>query len=319
MIRNTLDSQYSLSKAIESSAAITASCLLPPASCLLPPVSCLLLPADQPMSFDSKTTWDACGAAFDRFTSTEDSFSENVERPVIESLLGDLTDTRALDLGCGSGTYATQLAARGAQVVGVDLSATMLGLAQGRARTSAVALELLVADITRPLPFSSRQFDLVFTATALHYVEDLGSAVREIARVMRPQARLIASVLHPMSTARFPVHRDDAEVDGWEARARWPSQYFGEPQRSIETPWLGFGNVSHEGHRLDCFHHTVSDYFAALQSAGLHLMQLREPCPPAAFAAKNVTRYEEALSVPLYLIMAAAKASSSYAPEREAA
>src|SRR5205085_8042907 len=146
------------------------------------------------MSFDSKTTWDACGAAFDRFTSTEDSYSENVERPVIESLLGDLSNPGALDLGCGSGTYATRLAARGAQVVGVDLSATMLGLARDRACTTEVALELLVADIARPLPFSSAQFDLVFTATALHYVEDLRSAMREIARVMRPQARLIASV-----------------------------------------------------------------------------------------------------------------------------
>src|SRR6185369_104395 len=104
------------------------------------------------MPFDSKTTWDACGAAFDRFTSSEDSFSENVERPVIESLLGDLSNASALDLGCGSGTYATRLAARGARVVGVDLSATMLGLARDRARTSEVALELLIADIARPLP-----------------------------------------------------------------------------------------------------------------------------------------------------------------------
>jgi SAM-dependent methyltransferase len=259
------------------------------------------------MSFDSKTTWDACGAAFDRYTSTEDSYSENIERPVIESLLGDLSNTSALDLGCGSGTYATRLAARGAQVVGVDLSATMLRLARDRARTSGVALELLVADIARPLPFSSAQFDLVFTATVLHYVEDLRSAMHEIARVMRPQARLIASVLHPMGTARFPVHlSNDASVDGWEARARWPSRYFGATQRSIETPWLGFGNVSHEGHRLDCFHHTVSDYFAAMQSAGLRVAELREPCPPAAFAAKNAERYEEAMSMPLYLIIAAA-------------
>src|SRR5689334_23541178 len=110
------------------------------------------------MSFDSKTTWDACGAAFDHYTSTEDSFSENIERPVIESLLGDLSGLRALDLGCGSGTYATRLAARGAQVVGVDLSAMMLGLARDRARANEVALELLVADIGKPLPLASAQF-----------------------------------------------------------------------------------------------------------------------------------------------------------------
>jgi len=257
------------------------------------------------MAFDSKTSWDACGAAFDRFTSSEDSFSENIERPVIESLLGDLSNTSALDLGCGSGVYATRLAARGARVVGVDLSATMLGLARDRARGA--ALELLVADISRPLPFSSAQFDLVLTATALHYVEDLKSAMREIARVMRSEGRLIASVLHPMNTARFPFqHSQDASLDNWEARAQWPARYFGAAQRSIETPWLGFGNVDHAGHRLDCFHHTLGDYFAALQSAGLQVAQLCEPLPPAAFAIKNAERYEEAMSLPLYLIMAAA-------------
>lgn len=256
------------------------------------------------MSFDSKTTWDACGAAFDQYTSREDSFSENVERPVIESLLGDLSGARALDLGCGSGTYATRLAARGARVVGVDLSAGMLGLA--RARAGAAALELLAADIAAPLPFAGAAFDLVFTATALHYVADLGRLMREIARVMRPRGRLIASLLHPMNTAHFPLHRrDDAGVEAWAARARWPSRYFGAAERSIETPWLGFGDVEAAGRRIDCFHHTVSDYFSAMRAAGLRLTELREPRPPAAFAAKNADRYEEAMSLPLYLILAA--------------
>ena len=94
------------------------------------------------MSFETKTTWDACGAAFDRYTSAEDSYSENVERPVIESLLGDLSGASALDLGCGSATYSTRLAGRGARVVGVDLSATMLRLAGERARTDQVELDL---------------------------------------------------------------------------------------------------------------------------------------------------------------------------------
>ena len=257
------------------------------------------------MSFDAKTTWDACGAAFDRYTSSEDSFSENIERPVIESLLGDLSGVRALDLGCGSGVYATRLAARGARVVGVDLSAAMVDLARERARFCDVTLDLLVADIARPLPFADAQFDLLFTATALHYVEDLGGLMRELGRVLHPRGRLVASLLHPMSTARFPLSDKDG-VDRWEARAAWPARYFGAARRSIETPWLGFGDVSDKGHRLDCFHHTTSDYFGAMQAAGLRVTQLREPAPPVAFAAKNAARYEEALSLPLYLILEAA-------------
>src|SRR5205085_7531712 len=98
---------------------------------------------------------------------------------------------------------------------------------------------------------------------------------------------------------------EDSRVERWEARAEWHAHYFGASRRRIETPWLNFGNVSDEGRYLDCFHHTVSDYFAAVQSAGLCVTQLREPAPPAAFAVKNAARYDEALSLPLYLIIEA--------------
>jgi 2-polyprenyl-3-methyl-5-hydroxy-6-metoxy-1,4-benzoquinol methylase len=77
------------------------------------------------MPLDVKRIWNACGEAFDRFTSAADSFSDNVERPAIERLIGDVTGERVLELGCGSGPYSVWLAERGAQVVGLDLSQTI--------------------------------------------------------------------------------------------------------------------------------------------------------------------------------------------------
>ena len=84
------------------------------------------------MTLDVKKIWNACGEAFDRYTTAVDSFSANVERPAIESLIGDVSGTRILDLGCGSGTNSLWLAERGAHVVGLDLSHTMVSLAQER-------------------------------------------------------------------------------------------------------------------------------------------------------------------------------------------
>src|SRR5215475_11771975 len=125
------------------------------------------------MANDLKIAWDACGEAFDRFTSSQDSFSENIERPIVESLLGDVARTHVLDVGCGSGTYAALLARRGASVTGIDLSLTMLGMARRRTNSLSFAPDFAVADIAHPLPFCDEQFDLVFTATVLHYVADL--------------------------------------------------------------------------------------------------------------------------------------------------
>jgi SAM-dependent methyltransferase len=261
------------------------------------------------MPVDTKKTWNACGEAFDRFTTAEDSFSDNIERPALERLIGDLnlTGARALDLGCGSGTYSSWLAERGARVVGVDLSSTMVSLAKARAQERGMEIELCVADISKPLPFDKAQFDFVFTATALHYVKDIEAAIKEAERVMKPGARFVASVLHPLSTSRFPVERpgEPLALEAWDTRRGWQSQYFGSPTRAIETPWLGFGDVSNEGRRIVCHHHTTADYFSAFRSADLTITHLAEPQPPAEFAAKSPERYEEAMREPIYLMFRA--------------
>ena len=259
------------------------------------------------MPLDVQRIWNACGEAFDRYTTAGDSFSDNIERPAVERLTGDVTGARILDLGCGSGPYSVWFAQRGAQVVGLDLSQTMISLAQKRARDQGVKADFRVADIRNTLPFVEAEFDLVFSATALHYVEDLTAAMKEIVRIMKPQARLVASVLHPMSTARFLL-ADSESVDGPDP---WEGWYFGSPIRCIETPWLGFGDVSNEGRRIFCHHHTISDYFSAVSSAGLIVTEMLEPFPSPEFAAKNPARYDEAMRSPIYLILAAGRSRSN--------
>lgn len=253
------------------------------------------------MPVDVKRVWDACGAAFDRFTSAEDSFSENIERPAIESLAGDVAKRNLLDLGCGSGVYSLRFAGLGARVTGLDLSPVMIEMAQEKARARSLELDLQVADISQRLPFDDDTFDIVFTATALHYVEDLASFFRETARIIKSQGSVIASVLHPLATAYFPSAISEEII----SPDRWHIQYFGEPTRMIETPWMNFGQVSNEGRRIISYHHTVSDYFNAIRSAGLKITDLIEPQPSLDFAEKNPVRYTEAMRVPVYLIFKA--------------
>ncbi|HSF24073.1 MAG TPA: class I SAM-dependent methyltransferase [Blastocatellia bacterium] len=241
-----------------------------------------------------KRIWDACGRAFDRFNSTSDSYSEIIERPAVERLVGDVSGARILDLGCGAGPYSLWFAERGSRVSGLDLSETMIALASQKAAEGGVRIDFRVADIRKPLPFTDAEFDLVFTATALHYVEDLATLFGEIARVMKATGHFVASVLHPMSTAYFPT------LSGKNQRE---PQYFGEPLRSIETPWLDYDEVPDEGRRIMCHHHTTAEYFSAIASAGLRVTALCEPEPPAEFGEQNASRYEEAMRVPVYLIL----------------
>lgn len=93
---------------------------------------------------------------------------------------------RALDLACGTGDIAFELAARGARVTGLDLTPRMIELARGRAEGRAT---FLVGDMAA-LPFRSDSFDVITTGYGIRNVPDIESALTEIRRVLRPGGRV---------------------------------------------------------------------------------------------------------------------------------
>jgi demethylmenaquinone methyltransferase/2-methoxy-6-polyprenyl-1,4-benzoquinol methylase len=109
-------------------------------------------------------------------------------------LAGPRPGTRALDLATGTGDIAFALAARGAHVVGLDVTFRMIELAERKAMDASTGRaflangsrpRFLVGDMTA-LPFPAASFDIVTTGYGLRNVPDLTAAVREIGRVLKP-------------------------------------------------------------------------------------------------------------------------------------
>jgi 2-polyprenyl-6-hydroxyphenyl methylase/3-demethylubiquinone-9 3-methyltransferase len=88
-----------------------------------------------------------------------------------------------LDVGCGAGFLANQLAAAGHRVTGLDSSADSLVVAARHDPTGRVRYQLGDA---AALPFPAGSFDAVFAMDFLEHVEDPGAIVVGIARVLRP-------------------------------------------------------------------------------------------------------------------------------------
>ncbi|WP_046779326.1 class I SAM-dependent methyltransferase [Streptomyces yangpuensis] len=128
------------------------------------------------------------------------------ERPAMLALAGDVRGRRILDAGCGSGPLAAALRERGAVVTGLDVSAAMLALA-GRRLGEGVPLHRV--DLRDRLPFTDGEFDDVIASLVLHYLEDWGSTLAELRRVLRPGGRLLASVDHPFVAYTFQEPRPD--------------------------------------------------------------------------------------------------------------
>jgi 2-polyprenyl-6-hydroxyphenyl methylase/3-demethylubiquinone-9 3-methyltransferase len=98
--------------------------------------------------------------------------------------LGELGGRRVLDAGCGGGLVARELAAAGAEVVGVDRSRGSLGVAR-RAAGPIGSFAPAQGRLER-LPFAGGAFDAVVAADVLEHVPDLPAAVAELARVLAP-------------------------------------------------------------------------------------------------------------------------------------
>jgi ubiquinone/menaquinone biosynthesis methyltransferase len=98
-------------------------------------------------------------------------------------------DARALDLATGTGDIAFAVRERGARVVGLDVTRRMIELARAKAAGSGPSF--LVGDMVA-LPFAPDSFDLVTTGYGLRNVPDLGAAIDEIVRVLKPGGQALS-------------------------------------------------------------------------------------------------------------------------------
>src|ERR1700680_4557499 len=94
------------------------------------------------------------------------------QRLALEPWLRVGAGTRVLDVGCGVGRWSRLLAARGADVLGVDLSPTMIAIAQSRAAAAGLSerCRFLVQDVTQLE--AGGEFDLVLVVTVLQHILD---------------------------------------------------------------------------------------------------------------------------------------------------
>jgi demethylmenaquinone methyltransferase / 2-methoxy-6-polyprenyl-1,4-benzoquinol methylase len=102
-------------------------------------------------------------------------------KTAVESLLLH-TGSRVLDVACGTGDLCIDLASRGHQAVGIDLSIGMIS----HARTAAP----LVQTDALEMPFPSASFDGAVSGFALRNVVSLDALFKELARVVRPGGRI---------------------------------------------------------------------------------------------------------------------------------
>ena len=140
------------------------------------------LTLDPALRREIRRSFDEASRDEQHFPSTIDPKIRHVR--VLLEFLGDTTDKKVLDAGCGKGRFARILRDQNArvQVTGLDISEAMLrGVPNGIGKVAGTLTEL---------PFAAAAFDAVYATESLEHAVETSRAVAEMCRVLKPGGRL---------------------------------------------------------------------------------------------------------------------------------
>jgi SAM-dependent methyltransferase len=181
---------------------------------------------------------------------------------VVGRLLGQ-GKGRLLDVGCGGGSLSQAVAELGWTVTGVDVSDDQLRLARER------GLDVVRTDATA-LPFADQSFDAAVSVFTHTDMDDFAGALREIARVLRPEAPFVYLGVHPCFIgphSRFLAGEGIPELF---------SGYW-ETARYTEAPGISPGGLRA---KVGAVHLPLGAFVQAFLDAGFRIERLEEPASP---------------------------------------
>lgn len=124
------------------------------------------------------------------------SWVNTEESDEIPRMLGLTPTSYVLEIGCGSGRYALQVATTvGCRILGLDMNGPGIHTANqlAAARNMSAQVRFEICDASKTLPFGDSIFDAVFSNDTLCHVPGRAAVLRELFRVLKPGGRILFS------------------------------------------------------------------------------------------------------------------------------
>ena len=236
------------------------------------------LPGDQ--AEHTRRTRDAYDRLAGVWAATTDDgpFNGHLERPALRSLVPHpIAGSTVLDAGCGSGAQCEWLLNEGADVVGIDLSPSMVEETRPRCGDRG---RYFVADLAEPLPLEPGSFDGITCSLALHYLEHWSVPLRSFADLLRPKGWAVISLEHPfappLARQRGGYFETELVADTWQKGDVEVTQYF--------------------------WRRPLSAVMGAFAAAGFMIEHLVEPQPSPSSVHRFPEDLGEVVGVPSFIV-----------------
>ena len=202
-------------------------------------------------------------AVADFYISGFDSVDDSVLVSLLD-LLGPLDGLRVLDVACGHGRLTRELARRGGDVSGIDISGNLIAKAREIEQNERLGIRYVHADVTSSELLRGGTYDSVTCSFGLSDIDDLAGAISAISTALRPGGSFVFSILHPCFSG------------GKDISGSWPStgSYYDEGH------WTAQDALSALRRQVGANHRMLSTYLGILRRHDLWLDQIAEPLPP---------------------------------------
>ncbi len=161
--------------------------------------------------------------------------SENAVETALKKIVGEKPFQAMLDVGTGTGRLLELFAPLYARGLGIDINRDMLAVARANLDLAAIGNAQVRQGDVYALPVERESFDLVTIHQVLHFLDDPLSAIREGARALRPNGRLLIVDFAPHTLeflredhAHLRLGFSDEQMLGWMKEAGL------EPEKTLE-------------------------------------------------------------------------------------